>query len=62
MIKRLVDIVAASVGLLLLSPLFLILAALIKLDSSGPVLFRQERIGRGFIPFLIYKFRTMVAG
>ena len=62
MIKRLVDIVAASIGLLLLSPLFLILAALIKLDSSGPVLFRQERIGRGFIPFLIYKFRTMAAG
>jgi len=61
-IKRLVDIVAASIGLLLLSPLFLILAALIKLDSSGPVLFRQERIGRGFIPFLIYKFRTMAAG
>ncbi|MBK8379888.1 MAG: sugar transferase [Nitrospira sp.] len=62
MIKRLVDIVAASIGLLLFSPLFLILAALIKLDSSGPVLFRQERIGRGFIPFLIYKFRTMAAG
>ena len=62
MIKRLVDIVGASLGLLLFSPLFLILAALIKLDSSGPVLFRQERIGRGFIPFLIYKFRTMAAG
>jgi lipopolysaccharide/colanic/teichoic acid biosynthesis glycosyltransferase len=61
-IKRLVDIVGASLGLLLFSPLFLILAALIKLDSSGPVLFRQERIGRGFIPFLIYKFRTMAAG
>ena len=62
MIKRLVDIAAASLGLLLFSPLFLILAALITLDSSGPVLFRQERIGRGFIPFRIYKFRTMVAG
>jgi lipopolysaccharide/colanic/teichoic acid biosynthesis glycosyltransferase len=61
-IKRLVDIVGASLGLLLFSPLFLILAALIKLDSSGPVLFRQERIGRGFTPFLIYKFRTMAAG
>lgn len=62
MIKRLVDIVGASIGLLLFSPLFLILAGLIKLDSSGPVLFRQERIGRKFIPFLIYKFRTMAAG
>ena len=61
MIKRLVDIVAASIGLLLFSPLFLILAVLIKLDSSGPVLFRQERVGQGFTPFRIYKFRTMAA-
>ena len=61
MIKRLVDIAGASLGLLLFSPLFPILAALVKLDSSGPVLFRQERIGRGFTPFLIYKFRTMAA-
>ncbi|MBA5875529.1 MAG: sugar transferase [Nitrospira sp. CR1.2] len=61
MIKRLVDILGASLGLVLFSPLLLILAALIKLDSSGPVLFRQERIGRGFTPFLIYKFRTMAA-
>lgn len=62
MIKRLVDIMGASIGLVLFSPLFLILAVLIKLDSSGPVLFRQERIGRKFIPFFIYKFRTMAAG
>ena len=61
MIKRLVDIAGASLGLLLFSPLFLILAFLIKFDSSGPVVFRQERIGRAFIPFLIYKFRTMAA-
>jgi lipopolysaccharide/colanic/teichoic acid biosynthesis glycosyltransferase len=60
-IKRSVDILGASFGLLLFSPLFLILAALVKLDSSGPVLFRQERIGRGGAPFLIYKFRTMAA-
>ena len=62
MIKRLVDILGASLGLVLFSPLFLILAVLITLDSSGPVLFRQERIGRGFIPFYIYKFRTMAVG
>ena len=62
MIKRLVDILGASLGLVLFSPLFLILAVLITLDSSGPVLFRQERIGRGFIPCYIYKFRTMAVG
>lgn len=62
MIKRVVDIVSAVIGLLLASPLFLVAAVLIKLDSPGPVLFCQERIGRGFIPFLIYKFRTMAVG
>jgi len=61
-IKRVVDIVGAVIGLLLASPLFLVAAVLVKLDSPGPVLFCQERIGRGFIPFLIYKFRTMAVG
>jgi lipopolysaccharide/colanic/teichoic acid biosynthesis glycosyltransferase len=60
MIKRIIDIVASFLGLLLLSPFLFAIAALIKLDSAGPVFFRQERIGRGFRPFLIYKFRTMV--
>jgi lipopolysaccharide/colanic/teichoic acid biosynthesis glycosyltransferase len=59
-IKRAFDIVTASVGLVLLSPLLLLVSLLIKLDSPGPVFFRQERIGRRFRPFLIYKFRTMV--
>ncbi|MGC3974394.1 MAG: sugar transferase [Nitrospira sp.] len=59
MIKRLFDIVSSIIGLLAGIPLFLLISLLIKLDSSGPVLFRQERIGRGFIPFLICKFRTM---
>ena len=58
--KRLFDLLIASLGTLCLSPLFIIVAILIKLDSPGPVLFRQERIGRGLRPFFIYKFRTMV--
>jgi len=48
------------VGLLLLAPLFAVVAILIKLGSDGPVFFKQERMGRGFRPFFIYKFRTMV--
>jgi lipopolysaccharide/colanic/teichoic acid biosynthesis glycosyltransferase len=58
--KRLFDFVAATAGMLLLSPLLLLAALLIKIDSPGPVFFKQERVGRGFRPFLIYKFRTMV--
>ena len=58
--KRIFDLTTASVGLVLLSPLLLLISLLIRLDSPGPALFRQERIGRGFRPFRIYKFRTMV--
>lgn len=58
--KRVCDSVVAFAGLVLLSPLFLLVTLLIKVDSSGPALFRQERMGRGFRPFFIYKFRTMV--
>ena len=50
----------SSAGLVLLAPLFALIAVLIKLDSRGPVFFRQERIGQGFDPFSIYKFRSMV--
>ena len=57
--KPLFDIVAAFVGLLFLFPLFLLVALLIKLDSKGPVFFTQERMGKGFRHFFIYKFRTM---
>lgn len=60
MTKRTFDVTVALLGLLLLSPVLIVAALLIKLDSRGPVFFRQERIGRGFRPFLIYKFRTMV--
>ncbi len=58
--KRLFDIVMAVLGLLLLFPLLLLVALLIKLDSPGPIFFRQERIGKKLRPFFIYKFRTMV--
>ena len=60
LLKRAFDLALASLGLLLLSPLLLLAAALIKLDSRGAVFFKQEHIGRGFRPFLIYKLRTMV--
>lgn len=57
--KRTFDIVGAIFGLVLFFPISLIVALLIRLDSPGPIFFRQERMGRGFKPFLIYKFRTM---
>lgn len=60
MAKRLFDWLASSLGLLLLGPLLLGLAIWIKLDSPGPVFFRQERVGRGGRLFRIHKFRTMV--
>ena len=59
MIKRVFDILVAAASLLLLAPVMAAAALLIKCDSNGPVFFKQERIGRGFRPFLIYKFRTM---
>ena len=59
MAKRLFDILCAGVGLLLLSPLLLAVAAWVKLDSRGPVMFRQERVGRFGRTFRIHKFRTM---
>ncbi|MEY4564122.1 MAG: hypothetical protein RLZZ618_3399 [Pseudomonadota bacterium] len=59
MAKRVLDLLAAAFGLLLLSPFFVVLALAIKLDSAGPVFFRQERVGRFGRPFRIFKFRTM---
>ena len=60
MAKRLFDLLVSSFGLFCLAPLFLVLIALIKLDSPGPAFFRQERVGRGGRLFSIHKFRTMV--
>ncbi|MGZ5714810.1 MAG: sugar transferase [Caldimonas sp.] len=61
MVKRALDFVAALFGLVLLAPLFAVIAAAIKLESPGPVFFRQERVGRHGRPFRIFKFRTMAA-
>lgn len=60
--KRLFDIVASGCGLIVLSPLFLILAIWIKLDSKGPVFYRQVRVGRNNKDFRIFKFRSMRVG
>ena len=60
--KRLFDIFASGLGLFFLSPLFLILAIWIKLDSKGPVFYRQVRVGRGNKDFRIFKFRSMRVG
>ena len=57
--KRMFDIVVAAAALVVLFPLLVLSALLIKLDSPGPIFFKQERIGRNFRPFWIYKFRTM---
>jgi lipopolysaccharide/colanic/teichoic acid biosynthesis glycosyltransferase len=59
MSKRLFDLVAALAGLLLLAPLLALIAIVIRCDSPGPAWFRQQRIGRGGVPFDIIKFRTM---
>ena len=59
-IKRTFDIIASALGLILLSPLFALIAIQVKLSSKGPVFYTQERIGLYGLPFRIYKFRTMV--
>lgn len=58
--KRLFDILFSFIGLLLVQPLFVVVAILIKVDSTGPIFFRQGRVGKNFRRFMIYKFRTMV--
>jgi lipopolysaccharide/colanic/teichoic acid biosynthesis glycosyltransferase len=60
MIKKIFDFLVSFFGLIIFSPLFLIIAILIKLDSEGPVFYRGERIGKDGKPFRIFKFRTMV--
>ena len=60
--KRLFDILASTFGLILLCPIFIIIAIWIKLDSKGPVLYKQMRVGRGNKDFFLYKFRSMRVG
>lgn len=60
--KRLFDIFASGLGLIILSPLFLILAIWIKMDSKGPVFYRQARVGLHNKEFKIFKFRSMCVG
>jgi lipopolysaccharide/colanic/teichoic acid biosynthesis glycosyltransferase len=57
--KRGFDIMAAGLGLLAISPILLVIALLIKFTSSGPILYKSERIGKNYKPFFMYKFRTM---
>jgi lipopolysaccharide/colanic/teichoic acid biosynthesis glycosyltransferase len=59
MLKRLLDIVASLLGLLILSPIFLILWLLVKIGSPGPVFYRQQRVGKGNKDFTLLKFRSM---
>jgi exopolysaccharide biosynthesis polyprenyl glycosylphosphotransferase len=60
--KRMIDVVAAALGVVILAPLFALVAIAIKLDSRGPVFFVQERVGYNRRRFAAYKFRTMIAG
>ena len=60
--KRLIDIFASGLGLLILSPVFVVLAIWIKCDSKGPVFYRQVRVGKNGVDFRIFKFRSMRQG
>lgn len=59
-IKRLIDIICSFVGILVLSPLFIIIAIIVKFTSKGPVFFSQKRVGKNGKEFAMYKFRSMV--
>lgn len=59
-IKNIMDNILAALGIITALPIFLVLSALIKFDSTGPILFKQVRIGKDEKPFILYKFRTMV--
>ena len=61
MIKRFIDIILSAIGLVLLSPVFIALAIVIKRTSPGPVFYRAMRAGKNFKPFRMFKFRSMVA-
>ncbi|WP_265445380.1 sugar transferase [Acetivibrio straminisolvens] len=58
-LKRIIDIFASATALMLLMPLFIIIGIFIKIDSKGPVIYKQKRVGQGGKDFYVYKFRTM---
>jgi lipopolysaccharide/colanic/teichoic acid biosynthesis glycosyltransferase len=60
-VKRILDVFLSLIGIVLLIPIYIIIIIAIKLDSNGPAIFKQVRIGKGQKPFTIYKFRTMIA-
>jgi len=60
--KRLFEFFAALFGIIIISPLLLVVALIVKVGSAGPIIYHQQRIGRSFHPFMIYKFRTMRPG
>jgi len=59
-LKRIIDVLVSGIGLIILLPIFVIIGILIKLDSKGPVFFRQKRVGKDSRIFIAYKLRTMV--
>lgn len=60
LIKRIFDFTVSLIGIVIVSPILLVISILIKLDSKGPILFKQIRVGKNGKPFKIFKFRTMV--
>ena len=60
LIKRIFDFTVSLIGIVIISPILLVISILIKLDSKGPILFKQIRVGKNGKPFKIFKFRTMV--
>ncbi|MGH2087086.1 sugar transferase [Aerococcus urinaeequi] len=61
-LKRLFDLIISTFGIILVSPILIVIAVLIKIESKGPVFFKQQRLGLNGLPFSIYKFRTMIVG
>ena len=57
--KRLIDVVLSFIGIIVVSPIYLLMAIFIRLESEGPVIFKQKRLGVNGVPFNIYKFRSM---
>ena len=60
--KRTFDLIASGLGLVMLGPLFLVLVIAIRLESKGPAIFQQTRVGKAQRPFTMYKFRSMITG